>query len=145
MANYDPIAIIGFTTSILAIVSCVFTLVTLSREWRRRTDFARDVINVHRREIDVLGYVLDECRAMITSDSPKPIVEALRMCEQRQADLEKAMAAAVPAMRAETSWLAMNLKLPLLEKDLKRKYEMFKEDVVLSRALCAEYGLCAQI
>lgn len=147
MAKYDPITIIGFTTSILAIISCVFTLVTLSREWRRRAAFARDVINIHRREIDVLGSVLDECRGMIasTANPPKPIVEALGMCEQRRADLEKVMAVAVPAMRRaktwRTSWLAVNLKLPLLEKDLKRKYEMYKEDVVLLRALCAEYGL----
>jgi hypothetical protein len=36
------------------------------------------------------------------------------------------------------SWWAVNLRLPLLEKDLKRRYEMFKEDVLLLRALCME-------
>ena len=147
--KYDPIAIIGFTTSILAIISCIFTLVTISREWRRRAAFAREVINIHRREIDLLGSVLDECRGMIASHSttaanpPKAILEALIMCEQRRRDLDKVMAVAVPAMQRvktwKTSWLAVNLKLPLLEKDLKRKYEMYKEDVVLLRSLCAEY------
>jgi hypothetical protein len=36
------------------------------------------------------------------------------------------------------SWWAANLRLPLLEKDLKRKYETFKEDVLLLRALFSE-------
>ncbi|KAK4443308.1 hypothetical protein QBC34DRAFT_386386 [Podospora aff. communis PSN243] len=182
--KYDPATLLGFTTSLLAIISCIFTLITLSRDWRRRADFARDVIDVHQREIDVLKRVMGECRGIIGAfpatgsarlsgeaerdgeadgsysgvilggrqetvsekreDVPQSILEALRMCEQREADLMRIMAMPeTKALRLEGdlkvwSWWAVNLRLPLLEKDLKRRYEMFKEDVLLLRALCSE-------
>ncbi|KAK0649121.1 hypothetical protein B0T16DRAFT_491809 [Cercophora newfieldiana] len=187
--KYDPATLLGFTTSLLAIISCIFTLITLSREWRRRADFARDVIDVHQREIEVLKRVMGECRAIIDGCSggsspgpggvvrntagegregegggvclavvnaegrreeavPDSVMQALRMCEQREADLMRVMA--MPGLadmgleghdvggRGPWSWWAVNLRLPLLEKDLKRRYEMFKEDVLLLRALCSE-------
>lgn len=205
--KYDPATLLGFTTSLLAIISCVFTLITLSRDWRRRTDFARDILSIHRREIDVLKRVVGECREIISSFPqrsehpqtppcergspveeggggqgeeecggngeggrygrelegvgngyavPQSVVEALRMCEQREADLMRVMALPptgvgmtlpvshgaymdVPnTLRGFWSWWAVNLRLPLVEKELKRKYEMFKEDVLLLRALCSE-------
>lgn len=138
--GYDPLAVIGFSTSILAIVSCIFTLITLSREWRRRADFARDVINVHRREIGVLGHILNDCRRTIMAsvNVPDSIYEALQMCEQRQVDLQKLMSLPVLSAGSKTSWLSINLRLPLLQKDLKRRYEMFKDDIVLLRTLCSE-------
>ncbi|KAK5651999.1 hypothetical protein OQA88_10902 [Cercophora sp. LCS_1] len=138
--GYDPLAVIGFSTSILAIVSCIFTVITLSREWRRRTDFARDVINVHRREIGVLGHILDDCRRIITAsvNVPESIYEALQMCEQRQFDLQKLMSLPVLNPNNKSTWLSINLRLPLLQKDLKRRYEMFKDDIILLRTLCSE-------
>jgi hypothetical protein len=135
--KYDPATLLGFTTSLLAIISCVFTLIALSRDWRRRADFARDVVDVHQREIDVLKRVMGECRGIIGSfppcggssgggsprgsarlsgdtegdgnaegvcsgaigmgsekreGVPQSILEALRMCEQREADLMRIMA-----------------------------------------------------
>ncbi|KAK1753550.1 hypothetical protein QBC47DRAFT_403892 [Echria macrotheca] len=158
-ARYDPFAIIGFATSILAILSCIFTVATISRDWRRRTDFARDVIDVHKREIGVLGHVLDECRKIIITTAteasaaeaggtggclgkyspvPTEVFEALRMCEQRQADLHDLLASSVLREAKKRSWFALNLRLPLIHKDLKIKYDMFKEDVMLLRVLCSE-------
>lgn len=245
MQKYDPAVLLGVTTSLLAIISSVFTLVTLSRDWRRRTDIARDAVDVRQREVDVLELVMGECwdslglpcsysssyfetvfgigcsfdgyvvgtrrveagvgigglgigggqensgggdesrRARHEENIPRSVIEAFRMCEQRRRDLRKLMAG-LPGMhvagreqrqqqqqqenvpdsrdgesKEETTssrswflwrrgrgwgllgwwssgWLAVNLRLPLVEKDLKRRYEMFKEDVLLLRALCSE-------
>ena len=137
-ASWDVVSLLGFSTSVLAIVSCIFTLIALSRDWRRRTSFARDVLDVHRREVNVLEHVLRECRDAIATSPmvPESILEALQMCEQRQLDLSKLMSLAVS--KRESSWLSINLRLPLLEKDLKWRYEMFKEDVILLKTLCTE-------
>jgi hypothetical protein len=248
MQKYDPAVLLGVTTSLLAIISSAFTIITLSRDWRRRTDIARDAVDVRRREVDVLELVMGECweslnlpysysssyfemgvgcslngyvgtrgvetgvgigglevggrqengggddgdesrRARHEENIPRSVIEAFRMCEQRRRDLRKLMAG-LPGMHAagreqqqqqqqqqqqenvsesrngeskeettssrswfswrrgrrwgllswwsSSGWLAVNLRLPLVEKDLKRRYEMFKEDVLLLRALCSE-------
>jgi hypothetical protein len=138
---YEPITLVGFTTSVLAIISCVFTLITLSREWRRRTEFARDVIDVHRREIGVLGHILEDSRSTISATAavPEAVLEALRMCEQRQAGLQKLLTLSALEQGNSSNWLSINLRLPLLEKDLKRRYKMFRDDILLLRTLCSEY------
>jgi len=259
MQKYDPAVLLGVTTSLLAIISSAFTIITLSRDWRRRTDIARDAVDVRRREVDVLEFVMGECwdslglpysysssyfemgvgigcpfdgyvgsggvgvgvgigigigageveargdgngngngdgqvqgdisnggdesRRARNGDIPRSVIEAFRMCEQRRRDLRKLMAG-LPGMHvagreqrqqeenisdsrdgeskegttsprswfswrrgrrwgllnwwSSSGWLAVNLRLPLVEKDLKRRYEMFKEDVLLLRALCSE-------
>jgi hypothetical protein len=138
MVMSSTITLIGFAASLLAIISSFFTLVTLSREWRRRTNFARDVAHVHRREVDVLKLVLKECSASIigVKEVPESILETLELCEQRRDDLERVMTLAT--INSEHRWLSINFWLPLLEKDLRRRYMMFRDDVMLLRSLCAE-------
>ena len=134
--------ILSLTTSLLAIFSSAFTVVTLSRDWQRRTTFAKDVLDVHSREIGVLRSVLKECEDTVENvadimDVPPSIYEAFQNCEQREATLNKTLES-VTTGNTGNAFFLRTVRLPLLQKDLKRQYGMFKEDVLLLRALCTE-------
>ena len=88
--------------------------------------------------MDVLKLVLKECSASIIAvkEVPESILETLEICEQRRDDLERVMTLAT--INSEHRWLSINFRLPLLEKDLRRRYMMFRDDVMLLRSLCAE-------
>ncbi|PMD32360.1 hypothetical protein L207DRAFT_590651 [Hyaloscypha variabilis F] len=138
--SMDPISVIGLTTSLIAICSSIFTVITLSRDWQRRTIFAKDVFDVHNSEIGVLQSVLEECSGTVQSvaanlDVPPSIYQAFENCAKREATLSETLKSVTTG---RNTFFLQAVRLPLRQKELKRQYGMFKEDVLLLRALCTE-------
>jgi hypothetical protein len=140
----DPVSILGLATSLIAIFSSLFTVTTLSRDWQRRTTFAKDVFDVHSREIKVLQCVLEECKVTVaaTIDVPPSIKEAFRNCYQREDKLTQTLETVTTG---KNTFFLQTVRLPLSEKDITRQYGMFKEDVLLLRVLCTECVFCGSL
>lgn len=133
----DPISAFGFATSFISIVSCCYTIVLLTREWKRRVEFTKELSDVHQRDIEVLQRVIQECREIANSATniPSSIEESFENCASR----EKSLLNILKPEQGASSTFTESLRLPLLKKDLKRRYRMFRESVLLLRDLCLEY------
>jgi len=133
----DPLTGFSLASSIIAIFSCALTIGVISRDWQRRTIFAKDVFDIHSREIKVLHHVLEECKDTLANivEIPASIEEAFRNCGQRESDLLWTLEL---GMKGSNAFILRNVRLPLLEKVLIRQYGMFKENVILLRTLCTE-------
>lgn len=133
----DPVIAFDFATSCISIVSCCYTIVLLTREWKRRVEFTKELSNVHQREIEVLQRVIQECWEIANSAThiPSSIKESFENCASRQKNLLNIL----EPEQGASSTFAETLRLSLLKKDLKRRYGMFRESVLLLRDLCSEY------
>ena len=133
----SAISAIGIATSFTSIVSCSYTIFLLTREWKRRVAFTKELSDVHQREIEVLQRVVQECWDIANSATqiPSSIKESFETCASR----EKGLLKSLRLEQGAQSTFAETLRLSLLKKDLKRRYGMFRESVLLLRDLCSEY------
>ena len=129
----DPLSI---TTSLISIISCFYTITLLTREWRRRVEFTKELSDVHQRDIEVLQRVIQECCEIADSATqiPSSIKESFKNCALRRKNLLDILE---PEQEA-SSKIAETVRLSLLKKDLQRRYGMFRESVLLLRDLCSE-------
>ena len=132
----DPLSVLGVTSSLFAMVSCAYTVFLLTREWRRRVEFTKDLCDVHQRDIEVLQRVIQECCEIAGSATQvsSSIEESFRNCAMR----EKNLLDILEPRQGTSSRLSEIVRLSLLKKDLKRRYGMFRESVLLLRDLCSE-------
>ena len=135
----EALTVLGLATSLFSIVSCSYTVVLLTREWKRRVAFTKELSGIHQREIDVLRGVVRECKEIAKSATnlPNSIIESFNNCASREKSLSNILALEQGAPSTFTS----TLRLSLRKKDLKRRYGMFRESVLLLRDLCLEYEL----
>ena len=133
------LGILSLATSFISIVSCSYTIVLLTREWRRRIGFTKELGTIHKREIEVLRRVVRECEDIANSAThvPKSIIESFENCASR----EKSLSYTLAHEQGASSTFTKTLRLSLQKKDLKRRYGMFRESVLLLRDLCLEYEL----
>jgi hypothetical protein len=148
--------VVGIATGLISIVSSGYTIVIITREWKRRYEFTKELFDVHQREIEVLHKVIGECQEIAKSaiHIPDSIEDSFKNCATRETDLLKLVVRQqeVPSKLAERMrlpFLAETVRFSLLKKDIKRRYNMYRESVVLLRELCSEYestalGLCSQ-
>jgi hypothetical protein len=134
----DPISAFDLATSFISIVSCCYTIVLLTRELKRRVAFTKELSDVHQREIEVLQRVIQECWEIANSAThiPSSIKESFENCASREKNLLNILE---PEQGASSMTFTETLRLSLLKKDLKRRYGMFRESVLLLRGLCSEY------
>ena len=134
----DPLSVVGFVTSLLSIASCAYTITFVTREWSRRLEFSKELSGVHQHEIEVLQKVIDECRDIARSATvvPGSIEDSFDNCATREKDLLKLLERQAGT---RSKWSEM-IRLSLLNKDIQRRYNMFRESVVLLRGLCSEYA-----
>ena len=113
-------------------------MVLLTREWKRRVEYAKELSDVNEREIEVLQRVIQECVEIAQSAThiPSSIKESFENCASREKNLLNILK---PKQRASPNF-RQTLHLSLSKKDLKRRYGMFRESVLLLRDLCSEYG-----
>ncbi|KAL8791728.1 MAG: hypothetical protein Q9195_005665 [Heterodermia aff. obscurata] len=128
--------ILSIGTSFISIVSCTYTITLLTREWRRRVEFTKELSGVHQGDIEVLQLVIQECREIANSSTQisSSVEESFRNCAAK----EKKLLDVLEPWRGTSSKLAETVRLSLLKKDLKRRYGMFRESVLLLRDLCSE-------
>ena len=133
--------ILGITTSLFSIVSRTYPITLLTREWKRRVEYAKELSNVHQREIEVLQRVIEECWevASCATQLPSSIRESFENCASREKNLLNILQHEQGAPSSFTSNFKATLRLSLQKKDLKRHYGMFRESVLLLRDLCSEY------
>ena len=128
--------VLSVGTSIFSIISCTYTVILLTREWKRRVEFSKELSNVHQSDIEVLQRVMQECWEIANSATqiPVSIEESFRTCGIREKDLLYIL----EPEQGASSKFTEKLRLPLLKKNLKRRYGMFRESVLLLRDLCSE-------
>ena len=97
------------------------------------------MFSIHQREIEVLRSVVRECQEIASSATnvPESIEESFKNCASR----EKSLSDTLAPEQEVTSNFTKTVRLSLLKKDVKRRYAMFRESVLLLRDLCLEYDL----
>ena len=135
---------LNITVSLVSVVSCTYTITLLSREWARRFEYAKEMSGVHQQEIEILERVVHECAeiADCATDTPRSIQDAFLTCKSRRDDLKTmlnaALATDVKVKRSSFWTFTQTFRLSLGKKDLKRRYAMFRQSVLLLRDLCSE-------